>query len=231
MTNRARVRSDVLVMTPAYTVGELVNPQANDRVVIVRPNGASGRERTEAFSWSELVVLREARKLRRPPTARVETSIGSVELTATASSEKKYGRDYDDLVRVSCVPAPPDPETYWKRREPLVVNRVEYDFSASVARNRETGAWEAFDVHLYRQKRVKSGNTWATSAAYDIARRVIPAEVGAWLVKHEHFLDEAHRVVLSNKIAAEEGEILAAKRRYEDAVAKRAALLAQEAQR
>ena len=215
--------SQALYMQPDGRVAKVLS--LTERGAIVAPAGG-GDNRAQAFDWDELVELTEARELRRFPQAEIDTDWGAIRVTATgARLEKHWGRIFEKKVVVDC---PPGPEERGLRLpRPIEINRVAYTFSGALARDVERGgAWEAVDhFHLYRQGDYSKGST---EAARRIAWDRLPKIVGAWLDRHPHFLEEALRVELSNQIAIAEGEVLAAKVRYEQAVEKRAALLGRE---
>ena len=203
------MRDGALVMTPDFEVGEVVADCGQNRAIVRPLSGA----RCEAFDLVELVELRAARKLRSFPTAEVETRWGVLRVQATAESTTAYGRQLRDKVSIN---------TFQER--PITVNGVTYMVSSFLARD-EAGIWEEID---YRFLRRAEGYGEPTAAARRAIWNHLAEELGPWLRSHPHFLEEAHRAVLSNTIAKEEGRILAAKLAYQDAVKRRAKLLAQE---
>jgi hypothetical protein len=218
------VRAGSLVATPDFRVAEISDIWEHpDRIAAcVRPIDGT---RINAFSLDELVELVDARDLRPYPKAEVATRWGVVEVRATAVSDTHWGRAYTDKVVVSCPQEAGDGPVRTSR--PIRVHRVDYTLSGALARNQETGAWQVVDhFSLYRFKG-RGDPTWNAGKA---VRDGLPGELAGWLDRHPHFLEEAHRVRLSNQIAEVEAEILAAKLRFEDAHRRRDELLAREAQ-
>lgn len=219
----------VVVLAPGERVGFAeAGPRTESAFVhYVNEHGRKiehGRN-VECFAWRELVVLEAARKLREAPTAVVATTLGKLLLRAHGRDQEKSGREVRDVV--SFHPYEREPRRY-ESREPLVVNGVALRVSGTLYRGRE--GWEV-DWTLYadRVKRLKNGDYLATEAARTKIRAVLTRELGAWLAKRPHWLEEARAVVLSNEIAGVEGDILAAKARYQRAGARRTELLAREA--
>jgi hypothetical protein len=207
---------------PDFQVAEVRDIWEHDRVsAYVQPIHGG---RAEAFGLDEIVELVEARDMRSCPRAEVDTRWGTVEVRATAVYDTHWGREFTDKVTVAC-PQEPGNGSVHKYR-PIRVYRVDYTLSGALARSVETGAWKVVDYFsLYRYK----GRGSATWNAGKAVRDGLPDELTRWLDGHPHFLEEAHRVALSNEIAKVEAEILAAKLRYEDAHRRRDALLEREA--
>lgn len=202
-----------------------------DRVsALVTPINGS---RCEAFGLAELVELTDARKLRRAPTVELDTPWGSILVEATGrGQEGHWGRDWADKVCIRCVSR--DDERGLSRPVPIVINGVEYTFSGAIAREVEPqpGRWDELladwrvieHLHLYRSEYGRE----STEAARKVSYQALPRIAAVWMQGHPYFLEEARRVVLSNRIAHVEGEVQAAVEHHRDAHERRTALLEEE---
>ena len=215
------MKAGALVAMPDFQVAEVIDIWEHDRVsAYVQPIHGG---RAEAFGLDEVVELVEARDLRPYPTAEVDTRWGTVEVRATAVSDEHWGRAYTDKVVVSCPQEGSDGPV--RDYRPILVYRVDYTLSGALARNVGSGAWQVVDYFSLYRHRGRGEPTWNAGRA---VREGLPAELSAWLDGHPHFLEEAHRVALSNEIAKVEAEILAAKLHHRDAHQRRDALLERE---
>jgi len=190
---------------------------------------------TESLRWDEIIRLPAVRKLREAPTAVVETELGKVLLRGHGIDKDAPGSPFHgkpkrltDLVSFRNLEIDGDHGHSWhKHRVPLVVNGCELNVAGMM--QRRDGVWECdWSLHTDRVHRRKDGDWHATPKMREKILEVMARELGAWLERHPHWLEEARAVVLNNKIAGVEGEIIASKVRYQRACELREKLRAEE---